>query len=171
MKECPDWMAFHKQHVLVDGLRFVSDIMRRDTHCVLPDTTIEEVMRVIDCNDIQRVCVVDEKGRFLGLISDHDLLIAFSDRYPGIWDYFASKLPFTERGRRNRELGEHLRARTAAEIMNTNTVTVREDASISEAIQLMLKGAIKRLPVIDAEGRFKGMINRDSLLREGFASL
>ncbi len=171
MKECPDWMAFHKQHVLVDGLRFVSDIMRRDAHCVLPDTTIEEVMSIIDCNNIQRVCVSDKEGRLLGLISDRDLLIAFSDRYPGIWDYFVSKIPFTERGRRNRELGEHLRARTAAEVMNTNIVTVREDAPIAEAIQLMLKGSIKRLPVIDAEGRFKGMISRDSLLREGFASL
>ncbi len=171
VKECPDWMAFHKQQVLVDGLRFVSDIMNRDAHCVLPDTSIEEVMRIIDCNDIQRVCVVDEKGRFLGLISDHDLLVAFSDRYPGIWDYFAGKIPFTERGRRNRELREHLLLKTAAEIMNTNTVTVREDAPIAEVIQLMLNGAIKRLPVIDAEGRFKGMINRDTLLREGFASL
>ncbi|MFN2357846.1 MAG: CBS domain-containing protein [Desulfotignum sp.] len=27
----------------------------------------------------------------------------------------------------------------------------------------------KRLPVVDADGRFQGMISRDSLLRTGFA--
>jgi CBS domain-containing protein len=170
MKECPDWAAFREQNILVEGMRHVSDIMRRDAHTVLPETPVEEVMHIIDCNDIQRVSVVDKEGHFLGLISDKDLLIAFSDRHPGIWDYFASKIPFTERGRRNKELREHLRARTASEVMNTDIVTVREDAPIEEAIRVMLDRAIKRLPVLDAEGRFKGMISRDSLLRVGFAS-
>jgi CBS domain-containing protein len=170
MRECPNWTAFQQQNISVEGLRFVSDVMRRDAHTALPDTPVEEVMRIIDCNDIQRVCVVDKQGHFLGLISDRDLLIAFSDRHPGIWDYFVSKIPFTERSRRNRELGDHLRARTAAEVMNTNIVTVREDAPIEDAIRLMLERAIKRLPVLDSEGKFKGMISRDSLLRAGFAS-
>jgi CBS domain-containing protein len=170
MRKCPDWRAFQRQNVLVEGLRSVSDIMRRDTATVLPDTPVEEVIGVIDCNDIQRVCVVDKDGQFLGLISDRDLLIAFSDRHPGIWDYFASKVPFTERGRRNKELREHLRARTASDVMNTNIVAVREDAPIEEAIRLMLEGAIKRLPVLNVDGKFKGMISRDSLLRAGFTS-
>jgi CBS domain-containing protein len=170
IRECPDWKAFQGQSIEVGNLRFVSDIMRRDTHTVLPDTPIEEVMRLIDCSDIQRVCVVDKEGYFLGLISDKDLLIAFSERHPGIWDYFVSKIPFTERSRRNKELTEHLRAKTAAKAMNTDIVTVREDTSIDEAIRLMIERAIKRLPVVDAEGKFKGMISRDSLLRAGFAS-
>jgi CBS domain-containing protein len=113
---------------------------------------------------------VDKEGYFLGLISDKDLLVAFSERHPGIWDYFVSKIPFTERSRRNKELREHLRAKTAAKVMNTDIVTVREDTSIDEAIRLMIERAIKRLPVVDTEGKFKGMISRDSLLRAGFAS-
>jgi CBS domain-containing protein len=154
----------------VDNLRFVADIMRRDTYTVLPDTPVDEVMRVIDCSDIQRVCVVDKDGYFLGLISDKDLLIAFSERHPGIWDYFVSKVPFTERSRRNKDLREVLNARTAAKVMKTDIVTVQEDTSIEDAIRLMIERAVKRLPVVDAEGKFKGMISRDSLLRAGFAS-
>ncbi len=169
IKVCPEWSAFQEKHISVEGLRHVSDIMRRDTYTVLPDTPVEEVMRVIDCNDIQRVCVVDENGFFKGLISDRDLLIAFSSRHPGIWDYFVGKIPFTERGQRQRELRDHLRANTAAQVMNTNVATVREETSIQEAIRLMLEGGIKRLPVLDGEGRFKGMISRDSLLRTMFA--
>jgi CBS domain-containing protein len=171
IRECPDWTAFQQQHIVVEGLHYVSEIMRRDAHTVLPDTSVEEVVRVIGCGDIQRVCVVDKEGYFLGLISDRDLLIAFSNRHPGIWDYFASKIPLTERGRRNKELKEHLHAKTADDVMNTNIVTVRENAPIEEAIRLMLEGTIKRLPVLDADGKFKGMISRDSLLRVGFASL
>lgn len=169
-RECRDWKGLQEQGVQVANLRLVADIVRRDTSTVLPDTSVDEVMRIIDCNDIQRVCVVDREGSFLGLISDRDLLIAFVDRHPGIWDYFVRKIPFTERGRRHRELREHLRAKTAAEVMNADILTVREDAPIEEAIRLMLDKAIKRLPVVDAQGKFQGLISRDSLLHGGFAS-
>lgn len=169
IRESPDWKAFREQNVLVNNLRLVSDIMRRDTHTVLPDTPAEDVMRLIDTNDIQRVCVVDREGRFLGLISDRDLLSAFSGR-PGVWEYFVRRFSFAERGRGHTELRDHLRTTTAAQVMNPEIVTVREDALIEEAIQVMLERSIKRLPVLDSEGKFKGMISRDSLLRTGFAS-
>jgi CBS domain-containing protein len=170
MRECPDWNSFKERSIVVTDLRFVSDIMRRDTTTVLPDTPVEEVMRLIACNDLQRVCVVDGEGYFLGLISDRDLLAAFSGRHPGIWDYFAGWLPFTERGRKHKELSDHLRTTTAAEVMNTGIVTVREDTPVEAAIRLMLERAIKRLPVLDAQDKFKGMISRESLLRTGFAA-
>jgi CBS domain-containing protein len=167
LRECPDWQAFQKQKIAVD-LRFVADIMRRDLPTVSPETPVEEVIRLIDRNDLQRVGVVDREGHFLGLIADRDLLMAFSERHPGIWDYFVSKIPFTERGRHQKQLQEHLRAKTAGEVMNTDIVTVREDAPINEAIRLMLEKAIKRLPVVDGEGKYQGMVSRDSLLRAAF---
>ena len=151
LRECPDWQAFQKQQIAVD-LRFVSDIMRRDTSAVLSDTPVEEVMRLIDCNDIQRVCVVDEEGHFLGLISDRDLLAGFSDRSSGIWDFLVSKISSAERGR----LGQDFRAKTAGEVMNANIVTVQEDAPINEAIRLMLGKGHQTL----ACGRCAGKIQR-----------
>jgi CBS domain-containing protein len=166
LRECPDWRAFQKQKIAVGNLRFVSDIMRPDTSTVFPDAPVEEVIRIIDSSDIQRVSVVDREGHFLGLISDRDLLAAFSDRHPGFWDYLATRIPFTE----HKQLREDLRGRTAGEIMNTAIVTVAEDAPINEAIRLMLDKAIKRLPVLDSQGKFKGMVSRDALLRAGFAS-
>ena len=171
IRECPDWRSFQSQSIQVENLRLVSDIVRTDTCTVLPDTSVDEVIQKIDCNDIERVCVVDKDGLFLGMISDRDLLIAFVDRHPGIWDYLTSKLPFTEKGQRYRELKEHLQAKTAAEVMKTQVLTIREDAPLEEAIRLMLERVIKRLPVVDEDGRFKGIVSRDSLLRAGFASL
>jgi CBS domain-containing protein len=127
-------------------------------------------MRIIDCNDIQRVGVIDQEGYFLGLISDRDLLVVFSEHHQGIWDYFVGKIPFTERGRRQKQLQAHLQARTAGEVMNTEIITVREDAPINEAIRLMLEKSIKRLPVLDGLGKFKGMVSREALLRAGFTA-
>ena len=32
LRECPDWHAFQKQNIAVENLRFIADIMRRDSH-------------------------------------------------------------------------------------------------------------------------------------------
>ncbi len=169
MKEAPDWSGFKKQNIEVGEPGPVSDIMRRDTHAVPPDTPVEEVMRIIDSNDIQRVAVVDEDGYFQGLISDRDLLAAFLPKHrEGIWEYFVSRIPFAERGRGHGELIRDLRSKTAAEVMNRNIVIVREDEPLDTAILLMTEKALKRLPVVDSAGKFKGMISRDSILRAGF---
>jgi CBS domain-containing protein len=171
LRECPAWRDFQGKNIQVENLRVVADIVRDDVFTVLPGTPVDEVVQMIDCNDIERVCVVDSEGLFLGLISDRDLLIAFVDRHPGIWDYFMSKIPFTERGRRNQELKEYLQAKTAEEVMKKQVITIREDAPLEQAVRLMLEQAVKRLPVVDADGRFKGIISRESLLRTGFGSL
>jgi CBS domain-containing protein len=171
LKECPDWQAFQKQQIKVENLSTVADIMRREVITVRPETPVEDLIRIIDTNDIQRICVVDENGVFLGLISDKDLLAAFADRHPGIWNYFVSKLPFTERRRRDKHLQRYLELQTAGDIMNTQIVTVPEETPVQNAIQIMLDGAFKRLPVVDGQGKLRGMVSREALLRAGFASL
>lgn len=170
-EKSPDWNSFQKQNIPVGNLRYVSDIMRRDIHTVLPDTPVDEVLNIIDSNDIQRVAVVDQDGIFIGIISDRNLLMAFSDQKEGIWEYFASRLPFGQRVHKDREFSRTLRSKTAAEVMKGAPVTILEDATVDEAIRLMTEKILKRLPVVDGEGRFKGMISRESLLRAGFLSL
>jgi predicted transcriptional regulator len=49
--------------------------------------------------------------------------------------------------------------------MKTDSDIVKEDTPLQKALRLMTQKALKRLPVIDKDGKFKGMISRDSLLR------
>jgi CBS domain-containing protein len=95
--------------------------------------------------------------------------VAFSPEFPdAIWDQFLRIVPFSERWKRHREFKDRLRAKTAGEVMNTDIITVQETTDIDAAIAVMAEKGLKRLPVIDNEGKFKGMISRDSLLRTGF---
>jgi CBS domain-containing protein len=161
----PDWSGLRAQHVDVANLRQVRDVMRRDAHTVAPDAPVEEVIRVIDTNDIQRVAVVDAEGRLLGLISDRDLLAAFGDAREGLWQHLVSR--FSPAGAKRGPGSGPLAGKTASQVMRTDLVTVREETAIDEAIRLMAEKGLKRLPVVDGEGRFRGMISRDSLLRAG----
>jgi CBS domain-containing protein len=58
-------------------------------------------------------------------------------------------------------------SQTAGDVMTKPVVTVSEDRQLSEAVNVMLVKGVKRLPVMDADGRIKGTISRDSLLRTG----
>ncbi|MFH0730100.1 MAG: DUF190 domain-containing protein [Pseudomonadota bacterium] len=168
MREAPDWNSFRAQKIEVAHLRSVGDILRRDTHTVFPETTIDEVIRLIDQNDIQRVAVVDPEGKLLGLISDRDLLLYFKQKEEGIWSLLAKvKHPLKHNACRG-DLQRCLTETNAGAVMTTDLITVREEMLIEEAIGLMTEKALKRLPVVDETGRFKGMISRDSLLRTGF---
>lgn len=163
----PDWSAIQEHAIDIQNARTVRDIMRRDTHVVAPETPALEVIKIIDTNDIQRVAVVDRDGRLLGLISDRRLLAAFSEHHGGLWDYLISKLSFTEIGRRHKAFLESVQSKTAAEVMQPGLTTVHEDTALDEAVRIMVDKQLKRLPVIDAQGLFKGMVSRDSLLRAG----
>lgn len=165
--ETPDWKSLAAQKIALAEPKTVRDIMQRDTQTVLASATLEEVMRLIDRHDLQRVAVVDEAGKLLGLIADQDLLRLFSGHKIGVWDRIASKLTFTEMGKRHQTVMEQAQKCNAGELMKTDLVTVHEEVPIEEAIRLMSTHQIKRLPVVGPENEFLGMISRDALLRAG----
>ena len=53
---------------------------------------------------------------------------------------------------------------TAGAIMTARPVTIRQDASIEEAIELLLTQQISGLPVTDDDGRLVGVITEFALL-------
>ena len=142
---------------------------KRPTQCCR-GTSIEEVIRIIDSDDIRRVAVVDKAGILRGMISDRNLLAAFSDDQPGVWAYFSDLLSFSGGKTKQRFPDSRLRTKKAENIMKTDLTTIDRNASIDAAIALMTQKELKRLPVIDEKGIYKGMISRESLLRSGFSS-
>ncbi len=166
MREAPDWEAFRAQEITVNNLRTVKDIVRRDTRTVSPETTIDTVIRIINGNDIQCVAVVNGNGTLIGMIADSDLLHYFKPDPEGLRALFA-RLAHPS----GKDLAERLAATTAFDVMCSDLLTVEEDMLIEDAIRLMTEKRLKRLPVIDVAGRFKGMISRDSLLRTGYSRL
>ena len=170
-RETPDWERMQNHHVHIENSQYVSDIMRRDTQIVAPDTPVHEVLTIIDNDDIQRVAVVDPDGRLLGLISDRNLLIAFSDRAPGMWEVLSKLVPFSAKSKHTGKVRDKLGNQTAQAVMKTDLITINEKAEIDSAISLMTEHVIKRLPVVDDQGIFKGMISREILLKEGFSAM
>jgi len=49
------------------------------------------------------------------------------------------------------------------EVMSKNLITIEDEASLSQALQLMINEGIGRLMVVDKKGNFAGIISRTDI--------
>lgn len=169
--ETTDWRAIEAQDIEVVGkIRRLDELVRRDVRAVRADTPLEEVMRIIDENDIQRVMVVDNDGKLLGMVFDRDLLDLFAGHHAGIWDRIASRLTFTEMGQKHKLVLEKASKTTAGDVMMKGLVTANADTTLDDAIRVMTTHQIKLLPVVASDGILIGVVTRKMLLSLPFKS-
>ena len=105
--------------------------------------------------------VVDGERRVLGIITDGDLLRR--SRYaqdPGL----LRRLHNLVTRQKEQMVTLPYAGETAGQLMTLPVITIKLDTPISEALSLMLRHQIKRLPVVDDEGRLQGLLGRNSLL-------
>ncbi|MGW3077995.1 MULTISPECIES: CBS domain-containing protein [unclassified Kitasatospora] len=122
---------------------------------VSPETGFREIVALLSEYDITGVPVVDPEGRPLGLVSEADLLRTLAAQEDP-----ASLLPAPESAQAGPD-GEV----TAADLMTAQPVCTTPDTSVVAAARLMSRHGLKRLPVLDEEGRVIGMVSRGDLLR------
>jgi CBS domain-containing protein len=135
----------------------VADVMTRSVVTVGPETTFQELVATMAEHRVSGVPVVDGGGRLVGIVSEADLLREGSHdrRRTRALDWFLHP------GKAEEARG---RGHDAAAIMTTPVVTVRSDRSLWEAIRTLRDAEVKRLPVVDADGRLVGIVSRVDLL-------
>lgn len=142
--------------------RSITDLMYTDAPTVGRDAGLEAIVQALETSGRRRVVVTDAERRVLGIITDGDLLRRSRQKHdPGLLARLRSLL----RGEAAitqvlPDAGER-----AADLMTAPVITIQSDASLTEALRLMTTHAIKRLPVVDAEGRLVGLLGRASVLR------
>ena len=140
--------------------REVGAIMDHGVATLPPETPLLDVLdRLLEAN-AKRVIVVDDRSRPVGIVTDTDLIARVDpeDR-PGLLTLLKSR--WNEEARRK---VRRARGQRAADIMTTPVVTVRDNASVMDALTLTVTKHIKRLPVVDADGRLVGIVARPALL-------
>lgn len=135
-------------------------IMTREVHHVKVDTPLRDVAVVMAGKGISGVPVLDEAGRVAGVISEKDFLARLCGTGAAqVMGVIAACLE----GKGC--VAAPIRGRVAADIMTAPAVTVREDASSHEIMEIFLARNINRVPVVDGPGRLVGIVSRADLLR------
>lgn len=133
----------------------VSEVMCREVATVRPDSPITQVIEILLDRDFTPVPVVDDAGKVVGLISDSDLLTR------GGMNVTISLKKATD-PEFVRQLHDSLENpnRKVSELMTREVATVPPDMILGRAAKLMAEKQLKRLPVVDAEGKLIGILGR-----------
>jgi len=118
----------------------VKEAMTSSVRCCSPSTSVPEAARLMREGDCGAIPVI-EADRVIGIVTDRDI---------------ACRLVANGRNPLNQ---------TVASCMSTPVVTVRDDAGLTECCQLMEQKKVRRLPVVDAQGRCVGIVSQADIAR------
>ena len=154
-----------KHYVITKKGHTAADILVKNVPAISPNTSLNEVMRIIISNPLRRAIVVDQNNVVLGLIADSDLLKqSISQKSPGFMEKVIRFLSNSSPG------GTDLSDTKAADVMEKNIIHVLPDVSLSEVVEKMKQYHIKRVLVTDDQKHLLGMVDRASIL-QAIASL
>jgi len=135
----------------------VQDVMTRDVLTVTPQTAYREIVDLLVRCRVTAVPVVDEERRVVGVVSEADLL----HKVEFIGDEHQRRT-FERPSRRSARDKAH--AVSAKDLMTAPAITVRAETSVVAAARRMELDRVKRLPVVDVDGRLIGIVSRRDLL-------
>ncbi len=130
---------------------FIDRSMTRDVVTVSPDDEIDTAQTLMARYRIRHLPVIVENGLLVGIVTDRDIRSAMPSKV----------LSETERQDQHRRLG----AMKVKDIMTRDPVTVSPAQTLQDAILMMQKVKVGAFPVVDNEGRLKGMISIRDLMR------
>jgi CBS domain-containing protein len=136
----------------------VRDVMTTEVVTAEPSTPFKEIAGRLAQHRISAVPVLDADRRVLGVVTEADLLLKQEHPDPKA----TIPLIWTKRRRQERTKAA---AAVAAKLMTTPPVTVPPTATVTEAARRMHTARVKRLPVVDEEGRLVGIVSRADLLK------
>jgi CBS domain-containing protein len=153
-RTAPDAPPLPQEH------RTVREIMDPDVPTVAATAPLVEVLEKILTSQVKRVIVVGSGGQAQGIITDTDVITRVdAEERPGLVTLLRSRWSKDAERQVRRSYGQR-----ASDVMTTPVRTVRDTAPVMDALALTVERHIKRLPVVDAEGKIVGMVARPALL-------
>jgi len=122
----------------------VDELMTKDVVTIEPEATVHDAVEKMRSHRIHGIIVAKE-GKLMGVMSGYDVLLLMAR-------------------------GEHGKNVRVEEIMTAELMTVGPEDDVIDALELMLKNHVMRLPVLD-EGRLVGIITTTDFVNafdEGF---
>jgi CBS domain-containing protein len=111
-------------------------MMTSDPVCCEPSDAVPRVAQVMKQQDVGSVPVVESQSsrRLVGMVTDRDLVTKIVAE------------------------GRDVARATVREAMTANPISCREDDDVKDAMAAMSERQVRRMPVVDGEGRVIGII-------------
>jgi CBS domain-containing protein len=120
----------------------IRDAMTSNPRGVDASTTIVDAARLMKSEDVGPLPVV-EGGRLVGMVTDRDIVLRVVAE------------------------GKDPQSSTVGEIASRDLVTVDPQQDLDEALRLMAQHQVRRLPVVEEDGRLVGILAQADIARQG----
>ncbi len=117
----------------------VNDIVNTRVQAVRLDLKGDKVASLL-LKGAGAVPVVDKSKQLLGVVSEHDLLVALDE-------------------------GQAWGARTAQDLMSANPYSVRPETSLPTLVHVLTESDLLSVPVVNEANRFLGVVTRRDVVR------
>ena len=122
----------------------VGNYCEREIAFLTKDASLQEAAMLMRNHHVGEVIVVDKpngKNIPLGVVTDRDLVIEIM------------------------ALEVDVEQISVGNIMSLDLITVSEDYSLSDTLDIMQKHGVRRVPVVDSNGNLSGLINMEMILK------
>jgi CBS-domain-containing membrane protein len=140
------------------------DIMTRDVITVRPETTIEELARILIERKISGVPVLNEKGEVTGIVTENDLISQNKRMHiPTVMRLFDAYIVLGSPGKLEREI-RRMAAATVGDICTKKVITVTEETPVEDVATIMAEKSVHLIPVVEGK-TMKGIIGKIDVIR------
>ncbi|KAK9918235.1 hypothetical protein WJX75_002436 [Coccomyxa subellipsoidea] len=151
----------------IGGPHMVDDVMTKGRiFSARVDTPVDDALELMVKYRVSGLPVLDDSNRVVGVVSDYDLLsldavsgkmqeAGFFPKADTNWDSFheVQKLVLKNAGR------------VVGDVMTENPVVVRANTDMTSAARMLLDTRVRRLPVVDDDGRLVGIFTRGDVIK------
>ena len=140
----------------------LASIMEADPYTVPAGAPVRDAMRMLVERHVSGMPLVDADGCLAGFVSDGDIMRYLADKHPVVTTSYA-----LIEAANNQTIDERLHELMelpVSHIATAKVVTLRADASLKEACQVLSQHKLKKVPVVE-DGRVVGTVNRSDVLR------
>jgi CBS domain-containing protein len=120
----------------------IRDIMTSNPSTIEPDKPVAEAARIMKQEDAG-VVPVTENGVLTGMVTDRDITVRVVAE------------------------GKDPQSTTVREVASNDLVTVDPRQELDDALRLMAQHKVRRLPVVEEDGRLVGVLAQADVAREG----
>lgn len=118
----------------------IAELMTRNVRACAPTDPLQTAARIMWEQDCGAVPVVGDDGRVVGMVTDRDVCMAAMFR------------------------GQPLHQCAVHDVMSHPVVACRAEDPVKQAEESMRAHRIRRLPIVDAEGRLSGILSVNDLV-------
>ncbi|MFN8440422.1 MAG: chloride channel protein [Caldilineaceae bacterium] len=144
-----------KQTTFFDWSVRVDEVELEPAVTVAASMPLQELLPLLQRALQVRAVVVNDAGQAIGMISESDLLSRIEQR---------QRVTILTALRNQGEVEPLHLSQTVGDLMTTPVITVNAESRAFDAIRLLIDNQIKRLPVVDHDGKVLGLVNRRALL-------